>query len=195
MHPAIALLEFGSIARGITGGDAMVKRAPVRVLYGGTVHPGKYLVLVGGEVGDVEEALAAGRQIGHGDLLDEIFLPDVHPAVVEALRGARREPTSDALGIVETRTVAALLGAVDRGLKGAAVELAELRLADELGGKAYCLLSGLLADVEAAVETAVASLARPELLIATTIIPRLHDEMRANLGSAPGFLARVGARR
>ena len=33
-------------------------------IYVGTVHPGKYLVLVGGEVADVEEALDAGREIG-----------------------------------------------------------------------------------------------------------------------------------
>ena len=38
----------------------MVKRAPVEVTYAGTVHPGKYLVLVGGDVACVEESFAAG---------------------------------------------------------------------------------------------------------------------------------------
>jgi len=47
MQPAIALLEFDSIAIGVRAGDAMVKRAPVEITYAGTVHPGKYLVLVG----------------------------------------------------------------------------------------------------------------------------------------------------
>jgi microcompartment protein CcmL/EutN len=41
-------------------GDAMAKRAPVAALHAGTVHPGKYLVLVSGEVAAVEEALAPG---------------------------------------------------------------------------------------------------------------------------------------
>ena len=44
MQPAIALIEFESIAIGMRAGDTMVKRAPVEVTYAGTVHPGKYLV-------------------------------------------------------------------------------------------------------------------------------------------------------
>jgi hypothetical protein len=64
MQPAIALLEFDSIAVGVRAGDAMVKRAPVEVTYAGTVHPGKYLVLVGGDVASVEEAYAAGLDAG-----------------------------------------------------------------------------------------------------------------------------------
>lgn len=191
MQPALGLLELDSIAVGIEVGDAMVKRAPVAVARAGTIHPGKYLVLVAGEVADVEEALAAGRQRSAGLLLDELFLPDVHPRLPEAVGGVRRAGTGEALGVVETRTVAALVGAADRGLKGAVVELAELHLGDDLGGKAYCLFSGEVADVEAAVELAVGSLEPPELLVARSVIPRLHDEMRENLDAAPRFRHRV----
>ena len=53
-----------SIAIGVRAGDAMVKRAPVEVTYAGTVHPGKYLVLVGGDVASVEESYAAGLDAG-----------------------------------------------------------------------------------------------------------------------------------
>nr|MCU0234266.1 BMC domain-containing protein [Thermoanaerobaculales bacterium] len=81
MQPAIALLELDSIAIGVRAGDAMVKRAPVEVTYAGTVHPGKYLVLVGGDVASVEEAYAAGLAAGAGALVDRIFLPAVHPEV------------------------------------------------------------------------------------------------------------------
>ena len=49
MQPAIGLLELSSIAVGILAADAMVKRSPVEVIYAGTAHPGKYLVLVAGE--------------------------------------------------------------------------------------------------------------------------------------------------
>jgi guanylate kinase len=83
IEPALALLELDSIAVGIEAGDAMAKRAPIDVIRAGTVHPGKYLVLVGGAVADVEEALAAGR-----------------PALLEIdLQGARqvRETWPDAL--------------------------------------------------------------------------------------------------
>lgn len=190
-QPALGLLELGSVALGIRAGDAMVKRAPVAVTLAGTVHPGKYVVLVAGEVADVEEALAAGREAGSAALLDQLFLPDVHPRVVAAAGGERSAGAGDALGVVETATVAALLGAADRGVKGARVELTEMHLADDLGGKAYCLFQGEVADVEAAVELAVAGLARPELLVAQVVIPRFHDEMRANLDAAPRLAARV----
>ena len=191
MRPAIGLLELSSIAVGIGAGDAMVKRSPVEVIFAGTVHPGKYLVMVGGAVAHVEEALPAGREAAGGELVDEIFLPDVDQRVVEAVRGRCRGSGGCALGAVETRTVAALLGAADRGLKGAAVELRELRLADDLGGKAYCLFDGELADVEAAVEAAVGGLQRPEALVSSVVIPQLHEEMAENLDAAARFMPRV----
>ena len=40
MEPAVCLLEFSSIAKGIEAGDAMSKRAPLQVIRAGTVHPG-----------------------------------------------------------------------------------------------------------------------------------------------------------
>ncbi|MGB6364736.1 MAG: BMC domain-containing protein, partial [Thermoanaerobaculia bacterium] len=121
MHPAIVLLEFDSIAVGIEAGDAMAKRAPLQSLHAGSVQPGKYIILAGGEVGDVEEARAAGRETGSRALVDEIYLPEVHADVVTALTGGRRPAVGDALGIVETRTVAATIGASDAGVKGASV--------------------------------------------------------------------------
>jgi microcompartment protein CcmL/EutN len=195
MQPAIALIEFESIAIGVRAGDAMVKRAPVDVTYAGTVHPGKYLVLVGGDVACVEESFAAGLAAGDDAVLDRIFLPSAHPEVVRYLRGMRGRVTGEALGIVETRTVAATLGAADRGLKGAEVDLVELKLADRLGGKAYCMFSGTVADVEAAVEIAVDRLEDPSTLIAQVVIPDFHDEMLANLEAATEFSARISGGR
>lgn len=187
MHPAIVLLEFDSIAVGIEAGDSMAKRAPLQSLHAGSVQPGKYIILAGGEVGDVEEARAAGRETGRRALVDEIFLPEVHPDVVQALTGGRRPAVGEALGIVETRTVAATIGASDAGVKGAAVTLLEIRMADGLGGKGYSLFSGEISDVEAAVEIGVANLPHPELLVARVVIPRLHPEMLSNLVDHPEF--------
>jgi microcompartment protein CcmL/EutN len=194
VEPAIGLLELDSIALGIRTGDAMVKRSPVGVLFAGTVHPGNYLVLVGGDVAAVEEAMTAGREAAAPALLDEIFLPDVHPQVTAALDGPRSGSGGEALGIVETRTAAAILGAADRGVKGADVELRLLRIADDLGGKAYCLFDGVLADIEEAVAAAVAGLRRPDLLISQVVIPQLHREMADNLEASAEFLPRVRSR-
>ena len=191
VEPALALVEFSSIAAGIQAADAMVKRAPIDVIKAGTVHPGKYLVLIGGQVADVEESLAAGRQVGGEAVVDVVYLPQVHPEVVEAIGGGRAPEVTDALGVVETTTVAAAIHAADAGIKGAEVRLVEVRLADGLGGKGIVLFSGLVADVEAAVGIGVGVLERPELLVRQVVIPQLHPEMWENVTDATRFRARV----
>lgn len=190
IQPALALLELDSIAAGIAAGDAMAKRASIGVLRAGTVHPGKYLVLVGGSVGDVEEALEAGREVGASAVLDVVFLPNVHPELVAALGGVRREAGGEALGVIETATVAAIVEAADAGLKGARVRLVELRLADDLGGKGYLLFDGPVAEVEAAVEIGAARVAGAPGL-ATRVISKLHAEMAENLVADARFRERV----
>ncbi len=191
MQPAIALLEFESIARGIEAGDAMVKRSPLEVIRAGTVHPGKYLVLVGGMTADVEEALEAGREAANGSLVDVVFLPDVHPDVVASVGGVRREDDGEALGVIETRTVAAVIDAADAGLKGAGVTLRELRMADGLGGKGYVLFGGPVAEVEAAVEYGLGRIAASQQAVAHVVIPQLHREMQENLAADARFGERV----
>ena len=190
MRPSIAILELDSIAHGIAVGDAMVKRSPLDVLRAGTVHPGRYLVLAAGSTGDVEEAVDAGRHVGASALIGLTFLPDVHPEVVAAIGGARQE-AGEALGIIETRTVWAAIEAADAGLKNAEVVLRELRLADELGGKAYLLFGGPLTQVEAAVEYGVARIAGDAEPVTHVVVSQLHEEMDDNLRADPRFLARV----
>jgi microcompartment protein CcmL/EutN len=190
LEPALALLELDSISAGIAAGDAMAKRAPIDVLRAGTVHPGKYLVLVGGTVGDVEEALAAGREAGASAILDVVFLPNAHPELIAAIGGTCREAAGEALGVIETATVAAIIEAADAGLKGARVRLVELRLADDLGGKGYLLFDGPISEVEAAVEIGAGRIVGAPGL-ASRVIPQLHAEMAVNLAADAQFRARI----
>ena len=191
MHPAILLLELDSIAVGIEAGDAMAKRATLTSLHAGTVQPGKYLVLAGGEVAEVEEARAAGRERARTALVDELYLPEVHSEVVAALTGGRRPSYGEALGIIETKTVSAVIAAADAGIKAAEVAILEIRMADGLGGKGYVLFSGQLHDVEAAVAHAEAAVRPRDQLVERVVIPKLHGEMLENLSTSPEFGARV----
>lgn len=193
VDPAIAMVEFASIAVGITSGDAMVKASPLGSIYAGTVHPGKYLVLVSGDTASVDEALGVGLDVGGSSVLDSIFLPDIHPAVTGAISGGEEAAwvTGDALGIVETDQVATVLQAADAGVKAAYVELSAVRMADGLGGKGYVLFSGDVADVEAAVEAAEAWSVASGHLLAARIIPQLAAEMAFNLRSDLRFRHRI----
>ncbi|GAB4547889.1 MAG: BMC domain-containing protein [Anaerolineae bacterium] len=192
MEPALALIEFNSIATGIQAGDAMVKKAPIASIKAGTVQPGKYLVLITGQVAEVEESLQTGVEWGGESVIDTVFLPQVHPAVVQAISGDRTEGVGPALGVIETRDVAATIQAADAGVKGAEVTLREIRLADGLGGKAFCLFQGEVQDVEAAVEIGVGSLPDPGVLINQVVIPQLHPEMGQNLETSSYFGERAG---
>jgi microcompartment protein CcmL/EutN len=190
MDPSIAILEFDSIAHGIVAGDAMAKRSPLDVLRAGTVHPGRYLVLAGGGTAEVEEAVDAGRLAGAAGLIGLVFLPDVHPAVVAALGGAR-QGGGEALGVIETRTVTAAVEAADAGVKNADVVVRELRIADDLGGKGYVLFGGPLTEVEAAVEYGVARISDDQQPTTHVTVAQLHEEMDDNLRADGRFAPRI----
>lgn len=193
--PAIALLEFDSVSAGIVAGDAMVKSSPISRIYAGTVHPGKYLVMVSGDTASVEIALAEGGDRGAGHLTDSVYLPDVHPDVATAIAGGHRaSPLGDeALGIVETVTVSSVIDAADAGAKAARVDVSAVRLADGLGGRGYVLFSGVVAEVEAAVEAAVERVAPHGSLVRSDVIAQLHGEMAENLLAELRFLKRLGS--
>lgn len=192
-NPALALLEFESISAGIVAGDAMVKAAPLGSIHTGTVHPGRYLVLVTGDTASVEVAIDVGRDVGRNLVSDMVFLADAHPSVVDALRGNKETAAvgDEALGIVETDSVAAALDAADAGVKAADVNLAAVRLADGLGGKAYVLFSGTVAAVEAGLDVAVARAEGHRALIRSDLIAQLHGEMADNLRGDLRFSKRV----
>ncbi len=55
--------------------------------------------------------------------VDFVYLPFIHPDVVQAVAGGRVPEVTDSLGIVETVTVAAAIHAADADVKGAEVRL------------------------------------------------------------------------
>lgn len=187
-YPAIALIEFESIATGIKAGDAMVKRAPITVLKSGTVHEGKYLMFVGGTVASVQESYDEGLYVGAEQVIDSVFLSDIHTQVHEALFGKRSTCAHDALGIIETSTVAATIRSADAGVKGADVEIVEIRVADDIGGKAFAIFAGRVEDVEAAVEISKSAVTNRHFWVQETIIPMLHEDMAAQIDESTHFV-------
>jgi microcompartment protein CcmL/EutN len=187
--PAIALIELGSIAAGAFAADKMVKRAQVELLHAGTVHPGKYLILVGGGTAEVEESYAAGVQAARAEILDEVLLPNVHPQVVKSLDGARSFKGTQSLVVLETSTIAAIVRATDAAAKGAQVEIAELRIGNGLGGRGLAILSGELSDVEAAAEIAAQCLAGRNVTFCHSIVSNVHEQFVARLEQSTRFFS------
>lgn len=186
-YPALALIEYSSIATGIKAGDAMVKKAPITVLKAGTVHNGKYITLIGGSVASVDESFNEGLSVGGDDVIDRVLLADIHDQVHDAILGSRKQCSGDALGIIETSTVAATIRSADAGVKGADVEIVEIRLADDIGGKAFSIFSGSVEEVEAAVQISKSAVTNSDFWVQQTLIPRIHAEMANQINQTTHF--------
>ena len=180
-HVAIAAVETSSIAQGAVVGDAMVKQAEVTLIEACTLSPGKYWVLIGGEVGAVRSSFARGVDVAAETLLDSLFIPQIHAMVIPALRGTVAAREDDALGVIETLTAAATILAADRAAKTADVLLRDLRLANGLGGKGFVFLSGEVGEVQAAVDAGRAEALQKGLLVRSVVVPRLHPQMKERM--------------
>ena len=177
-QPALACVELTSIARGIRVCDEMAKRADIRVLEAVTICPGKYLVIIAGEVEQVEQSYRRGLEVAGPAVVDKLFLPNAHQQLIPAIEAMGQATAVEAAGVVETFAAASGILAADAACKRAKVELLELRLARGIGGKAFFTLTGDQADVEAAVAAAEEILGHESgMLLRTEVIPRPHPQL------------------
>jgi len=177
--PALAMIEFKSVARGIITTDAIAKKAPCKILTSNPICPGKYLVIFSGEVADVEESLKAGLAAGGDLVINNLFLPQVHLDVIPAITATTEIKQFGALGIIESFSVASCVVGADLAAKASNAKLVEMRLANGLGGKAYFVITGELADVEASIAAAKYYIDSEGLLVTAEIIPAPHPDLIA----------------
>ena len=182
-YPAIAVVEFNSIADGIFTTDALLKKSPIAMIKSGTVSGGRYLTIFGGTTGSVGESLTEALTVGAGSVLDHAFLPDVHANVHDAVLGKHAACEQEAVAILETDTIAANVRAAEAALKGTEVALVEIRLAEyEMSGKAISVYNGVLHEIEAAMNIAGETLRGRSAFTRHRIIARPHDTLTQQLG-------------
>ena len=179
MGPCIGLLELCSVARGVEVANSLLWEAEVELLFSSPVQPGKYVMLFTGPVDDVRAAMRCGEEVAGKDVVDRLLIQQVHEQVEAALRrqGGHLDGVLDAIGVVETTTVAAAIIAADLALKAASVDLLDLRIANGLGGKSYLSLVGEVSDVRAAVAEAAARAAEEGRLSRDVVIPNPHEDL------------------
>ncbi|HJP00404.1 MAG TPA: BMC domain-containing protein [Planctomycetota bacterium] len=182
LQPAIGLLELCSVARGVETADAILWTASIEMLFAEPVQPGKYVMLFTGGVQDLEVALARGVETAGCDLVDRLLIQQVHeqvPAILQ--REGKVNGSLDALGVVETSTVASAVQSADAALKRSTVDLIELRIANGLGGKSYFTLTGEVSDVRSAVEAGAGLAEERGLLVREVVIARPHADLVRHL--------------
>lgn len=178
MQNAIAMVELNSIARGIEVSDDMVKAATVKLLRASTVCPGKYMIVVGGDTGDVKAALAAGISKGAEYVVDTLMIPNVHEQLFPAISGVQEVGKPEAIGAVEFYSVASAIKAADAAAKAANVTLIEVRTGFAIGGKGFFTLTGDVGAVRAAVKAAEEE---SDLFVGSTVIPHPSKEVLQSL--------------
>jgi microcompartment protein CcmL/EutN len=177
MQPAIGLIEFNSIASGILATDAMAKKADVTVVDSRGICPGKYIVLITGDVEAVERSLEAGLEAGSGAVTEKLLLPNVHEQVVPALIAATPADEIKALGVIETFNSPACIVAADAAAKTTDITLALIRIGNGLGGKSFVVITGEWVDVEAAVGAGLEKIKAMGALVRRIVIPNPHVDL------------------
>jgi microcompartment protein CcmL/EutN len=178
---SIGLIELGSIAAGYQACDTMLKTATVELMLSRSICSGKYMVMIRGDVGAVESSVRAGVHAGNFSVIDSFVIANVHEAVFPAIAGHTKVNALDALGIIESFSVASLIEGADAAVKTANVRLIEIRLAMALGGKAFVTMTGSVADTTSAVDAGAAVVAAKGLLTNKVVIARPRPELLSEM--------------
>lgn len=109
-------------------------------------------------------------------LVDSLVLPNIHASVLPAISGLNSVDKRQAVGIVETWSVAACICAADRAVKASNVTLVRVHMAFGIGGKCYMVVAGDVSDVNNAV-TVASEVRVKRLLVYRSVIPRPHESM------------------
>ena len=178
MIEAIGLVELSSIARGIETADAMLKAAQVELIEAKPTCPGKYIVLIAGDVAAVQSSVEVGRAIGNSAVIDDFILPNVHSSVIEGLSATTNVSEIIALGIIETFSIASLIVAADTAANSGVVETVEIRIGVGIGGKSYAVFTGDVSSVRASVEAGAKGAGEKGALLDTVVIPSPHRSLK-----------------
>ncbi len=174
MKQALGMLELISIAGGVRTCDDTLKAASVTLLRASTVCPGKYMLLISGDIGSVHAALDAGEACAGHHLADRLELANVHPQLIPAINATTQvaPPSSAAIGVIEFYSISSAIVAADLAAKAANIELIEVKIGYAIGGKGVVVLTGEVGDVHSAVEAGCAAAKESGLFIHSVVIPR-----------------------
>ena len=174
---SIGLVEVKNISKGIRVTDEMLKSAGVSLIQSGSVCPGKYVTVVGGDLSSIQAAVEHAEEYAEVALIDKFVIGNLGEKVFEALYGTCEVKEKKALGVIETFTAASAILAADAAVKSAMITLIEVRVARGMGGKCFVTLTGDVADVKAAVEAGGKIAAEDGVLINTEVIANPHPEL------------------
>jgi Carbon dioxide concentrating mechanism/carboxysome shell protein len=181
MNKAIGMVEYKTVSAGVVAADTMVKTSNVEIIEAQTVCPGKYIVVISGDLSAVKAAVDAAKRNHEGQLIGNFVLGNPHESIFPAIYGATDVAEIAALGIIETYDAASIIVAADEAAKTARVELIELRIARGMCGKSYLMLTGEIAAVEAAISRAKKSIEPNGMFLDSSVIANPDPQIRQTI--------------
>ena len=181
MSKAIGMAEYQTVSAGIRAADLMVKTADVEIIEAQVVCPGKYIVLISGELSAVRASVDAAKAIYENKLIDSFVLGNPDDSIFPAIYGANAIENKNALGVLETFSAASIIVAADMAAKTADVQLIELRIAKGMCGKSYLLMTGEVASVQAAVDKVKGDLKETSMFLDSSVIANPDKKMWKNI--------------
>lgn len=174
---SIGIAELKSIAKGVEACDEALKSAGVNIVAAQPSCPGKYEIILTGEIASVQVALDRIKANYGKYVIDAVRLGRVDQRVVKALMGAPAQAPQGSLGIIETFSGASAIQAADAAIKAASVEIQDLRISRGMGGKGFVMLTGHVGDVTASVEAGSRYAKEQGLLVGISVIAAPHEEL------------------
>jgi microcompartment protein CcmL/EutN len=174
---SIGMIELNSIAQGIEVADYIIKAAKVELIFAKPVCPGKFIVLIYGDVSAVKTSVATGISIGKNFVVDSLVIPNIHEQLIPAINAANEISDVNALGVMEFFSIAAAIVAADQAAKVADIRLIEVRLGMGIGGKSFVTLSGEVSAVQASIKAGLADAANKGNVILSCVIPSPSKEL------------------
>lgn len=171
MSKAIGMVELHTVSAGVQSADMMLKTAEVDVIESQTVCPGKYIVIISGELSAVKASVDSVRAKFDSKLMGSFILGNPHESIFPALYGASKIENVKALGVLETFNASDIIVAADAAAKTSLVDLIELRVARGMCGKSYMFITGDVAAVNAAIEKAKQEVSDNGMYLDSSVIP------------------------
>lgn len=180
---AIGVIELASLFKGFEVQDAVLKMTRVEKLVARTICSGKYIIIVRGEIADVEACLEKSKETGGFAIVNNLIIPNVDEKVFPAIAGttALKSPKVDGMMVIETFSVASAIKAADYAVKEADITLLRIHAAMAIGGKGLVVCTGNIEALKSAVIPAVEYVKEDGMLAGYTVITQPHEDVLRDL--------------
>jgi microcompartment protein CcmL/EutN len=195
---ALGVLEVRGMVTLAAAVDVMLKTASVQLTGRHGIGSGWLTVTIEGEVAAVDAAIRAGEVSSrqHGEMITAHVIPrpdtDAVAQMPHTKLTVRAATVHGALGVLETKGLAQLVGGTDAMVKAAAVEL--VGWAHIGGALCHAMVRGETSAVETAVEAGVRVAGSVGQVHASLVLPQPDDGLRALMPTeATGVATETGA--